>query len=179
MKTIKCKCDFCSNEFEKPLNEYKRQSERGRTLFYCSRKCSGNRPDNKNKLKNLGLGHAPFKGGLNKLVTPDEIALGGLKEFSRRIRRRKQFDKELSPNNLLEIWNTQNGKCAYTNVQLILPCSSDYNESNNNFKASIDRIDSNKPYSIDNIQFTSITVNYLKNNMIESDITQFFNIIKG
>ena len=179
MKTIKCKCDFCDNEFQKPLNEYKRQSERGRTLFYCSRKCSGNRPDNKNKLKNLGLGHAPFKGGLNKLVTPDEIALGGLKEFSRRVRRRTKFVEELLPTDLLKIWKKQNGKCAITNVDLLLPNDINYKSVNNNYKASIDRIDSSKPYTIDNVQFLSATMNYLKMDMTDENVNEFFEIIKS
>ena len=178
MKTITLICNTCKTPFEKPLNEYNRKVRLGKIEFFCNMHCSGKRNQN---IKMISKAGKPFHfvGGENKIITNEGKVFQAMKEFSRRIRRRKKFDKEVSPNDLMEIWNNQNGKCAYTNIQLILPCSSDYNESNNNFKASIDRIDSNKPYSINNIQFTSVTVNYLKNNMIESDITQFFNIIKG
>ena len=177
MKTIKLVCETCGNSFEKPLNEYKRKIKLKKTQFFCNMHCSGKRNQNVKMISNAGKSHW-FSGGENKILTNEGKVFQAMKEFSRRIRRRKQFDKEVSPNNLLEIWNTQNGKCAYTNVQLILPCSTDYNTINNNYKASIDRIDSNRPYSIDNIQFTSITVNYLKNDMTEFEMHEFFTIIK-
>jgi hypothetical protein len=178
MKIIKLQCSNCGIEFQKEVREYKRQIKNGRVNFYCTLSCSKKITEN---IFMITKSAKPFHfvGGENKITTIEGKVFQAMKEFSRRIRRRKKFDKEVSPTDLMEIWNNQSGKCTYTNVQLILPCSSEYNTSNNNFKASIDRIDSKKPYSIDNIQFTSVTVNYLKNNMIESDIAEFFNIIKS
>lgn len=177
MKTIELICNTCGVSFDKPLNEYKRKLKLGKTEFFCGLSCSGKRNQNIKMILNAGKPYH-FTGGGNKITTNEGKLFQAMKEFSRRIRRRKQFDKEISPNDLIEIWNKQNGKCRYTNVELILPFNSDYNTANNNYKASIDRIDSKKLYSIDNIQFTSLTVNYLKNNMTESDIDEFFNIIK-
>ena len=178
MKTIQCKCDICGVDFQKELNEYNRQLKNGRIKFYCSLKCSGLRPNNLAMILNNGQ-FAPFKGGENRLVTPDEIALGGLKEFSRRVRRRKKFAEELLPTDLLIIWKKQNGKCAITNVDLLLPNDINYKSVNNNYKASIDRVDSSKPYTIDNIQFLSATMNYLKGDMSDENVNEFFEIIKS
>jgi hypothetical protein len=176
MKTIKCICDICGNEFEKPQNEYNRRIKLGKTKLYCSLKCSGNRKENVEMIYQSGKQYH-FKGGENKLMTPDEITLGGLKEFSRRVRRRSKFVEELLPTDLLKIWKKQKGKCAITKVDLLLPNDIRYKLVNNNYKASIDRVDSSKPYTIDNIQFLSATMNYLKMDMNDSDVNEFFEII--
>lgn len=178
MKTIQCKCDNCGNDFEKPLNEYNRCLKLKKSKLYCSLKCSGNRTENKNRLKEIGKS-TYFKGGENRLITDDEISLGGLKEFSRRVRRRKNFYEELNPNDLLKIWKNQNGKCAITKVDLLLPNNKKYKLTNNNYKASIDRIDSSKPYTIDNVQFLSVTMNCLKMDMDDMSVNQFIQIIKN
>lgn len=39
--------------------------------------------------------------------------------------------------------------------------------------ASLDRIDSNKGYSLDNIQWVDVSVNYMKNDMSENDFIKF------
>ena len=49
---------------------------------------------------------------------------------------------------------------------------------NNNYKASIDRIDSSKPYTLNNIQFLSATMNYLKMDMNDDSVNEFIEIIK-
>ena len=78
-----------------------------------------------------------------------------------------------------KIWKKQNGKCAITNVELILPNDTKYKTINNNYKASIDRIDSSKSYTIDNVQFLSATMNYLKMDMKNDDVMEFIDIIKN
>ena len=87
--------------------------------------------------------------------------------------------KELNINDLLKIWKKQNGKCAITNVDLILPNDTKYKTINNNYKASIDRIDSSKSYTIDNVQFLSATMNYLKADMDDIDVNEFIKIVKN
>lgn len=178
MRTIKCICDICGNEFEKPQNEYNRRIKLGKTKLYCSLKCSGNRKENVEMIYQNGKNYH-FKGGENKLTNPDDILMSGLKEFARRVRRRKKFAEELSVNDLLKIWKKQNGKCAITNVDLILPNDTKYKTINNNYKASIDRMDSNKPYTIDNVQFLSATMNYLKADMDDENVNEFIKIVKN
>jgi hypothetical protein len=175
---VECICSICGCKFQKPQNEYNRRIKLGKTDFYCSLNCSGKRTNN---LKMIEDNRKPylFKGGENRILTNEGKLLKSMKEFARRIRRRKKYDKEVLPEDLLQIWKTQNGKCIYTNVKLILPHMKQYSTISKNYKASIDRIDSTKCYSADNIQFVSITVNNLKSDMNERDLNEFLSIISN
>jgi hypothetical protein len=74
-------------------------------------------------------------------------------------------------------WLIQNGKCAYTNLDLELygcggiigtwPCGT----------ASLDRIDSSKGYTIDNIQWVHKTVNKMKWDLSQEDFVNFCNLV--
>jgi hypothetical protein len=179
MKTIKVKCKICNVDFEKPKNEYNRRIKLGKTDFYCSLKCSGNRDSNIEMIK-LSANPYHFKGGENKLITEEQKIKSSMRDFAKRVRARKsKFVYELDLDKLVEIWNYQNGKCKLTNVDLVLQHQPKYKTISSNYKASIDRIDSSKPYTIDNIQFISLTANNLKSNMIEEDVFEFFNILKN
>ena len=179
MKTKVLECATCKAEFEKPINEYRRRVKLGKTDFYCSLSCSGKATKNIKMIINLGKNNH-FKGGENKLVTEDDKIKSSMKEFARRVKNRKtKFVEELNIEKMVEVWNSQNGKCKFTNVDLVLPHTIEYKTTSNNYKASIDRIDSSKPYTIDNIQFVSYTVNNLKSNMSEELVYDFFNIIRG
>lgn len=56
---------------------------------------------------------------------------------------------------LLALWEKQKGKCAYSGVPL------EY-QDNRPHTVSLDRIDSSKEYTEDNVQFVCTIVNYLK-----------------
>lgn len=177
MKTIKVKCKCCDNLFDKPKNEYNRRIKLGKTDFYCSLVCSGNSNENVERLKSIAKPHL-FKGGENKFTTEAQRIKSSMREFAKRVRARKsKFVEELDLDKLIEIWNYQNGKCKFTNVDLVLQHQPEYKTISNNYKASIDRIDSTKPYTIDNIQFISLTANNLKSNMLENEVFEFFDII--
>lgn len=179
MKTKVLECSNCKTEFEKPMNEYRRRVKLGKTNFYCSLSCSGKSSQNIEMIVKAGEG-TYFKGGENKLVTEEQKLKSSMRDFAKRVRNRKnKFFEELDIEKMVEIWNHQSGKCKYTNVDLVLPRDDRYKTTSNNYKASIDRIDSSKPYTIDNIQFVSYSVNNLKNNMTEAGIEEFFNIING
>lgn len=72
---------------------------------------------------------------------------------------------------LKQLWEKQEGKCAITKVDLKL--ESCYNK---NYQASIDRIDSSKGYIKGNIRFTSVSVNWLKSNLDDNHLREFFQI---
>jgi hypothetical protein len=179
MKTKDLECSTCKKKFKKPMNEYRRRVKMGKTNFYCSLSCGKKTSENLSMLKEVSKPHW-FSGGENKLITNEQLLKSSMKEFMRRIRQRKdKFFEELDIEKLLDIWNYQNGKCKYTNVKLVLPRDNDYKKVSNNYKASIDRIDGNKPYTIDNIQFVSVTVNFLRNKMSETETLEFFRITKS
>lgn len=79
---------------------------------------------------------------------------------------------------LKEVWNTQKGKCAYTNIELSLPTYSNRNPEISYKMASIDRIDSSKPYTKDNIQFVSRNINYAKHSLSHEEMLEFLKLIK-
>lgn len=179
MKTKVLECATCKTEFEKPMNEYRRRIKLGKTDFYCSLSCSGKSPKNLNMIYEASIPHQ-FVGGENKLLTEEDKLKSSMREFARRVKnRKKKFFEELDIEKMVEIWNHQNGKCIFTGVDLVLPRDDRYKTISNNYKASIDRIDSSKPYTIDNIQFVSFTVNNLKSDMNEGGVEEFFNIIIG
>ena len=178
MKTKVLECATCKTEFEKPMNEYRRRLKLGKTDFYCSLSCSGKSPKNMKMFYEIGVPYQ-FNGGENKLVTEEQKLKSSMRDFAKRARnRKKKFFEELDIEKMIEIWNSQNGKCKFTGVDLVLPHEENYKSTSNNYKASIDRIDSSKPYTIDNIQFVSYSVNNLKNTMTEAEVKEFFNIIK-
>ena len=69
---------------------------------------------------------------------------------------------------LLRLWDTQQGKCAISGI----PMLHSYATSNNRelmCNVSIDRIDSKKDYTIDNIQLVCRNINFMKLDMKQED----------
>lgn len=85
----------------------------------------------------------------------------------------------LSLEDLKNTWEKQMGKCAYTNINLTLPINSaNPNPKISYLMASVDRIDSSKPYQKDNIQFVSRNINYAKNNLSHHEMIKFLDLVK-
>lgn len=178
MKTIELECSTCKSKFEKPMSEYRRRVKMGKTNFYCSLSCGANSSQNIEMIIKAGVVNH-FKGGENKLVTEEQKLKSSMREFAKRVRnRKKKFFEELDIEKLIEMWENQKGKCKITNVDLVLHHEPNYKTISNNYKASIDRIDSSKPYSIENIQFVSYSINNLKHTMTDDEVYEFLNIVK-
>jgi hypothetical protein len=80
---------------------------------------------------------------------------------------------------LEEIWNKQNGKCAYSKICLILPTHSNLQKNVAPWLiASIDRIDSDKPYEIGNVQYISRSLNFAKHTMSHEKMLEFISFLK-
>ena len=80
-------------------------------------------------------------------------------------------------NDLKDVWEKQDGRCVYSGIELSMPTHVDPNPDEKYKMASIDRIDSNKPYTKDNIQFVSTSINYAKNNMSHEAMIKFLDLI--
>ncbi|MFM2016317.1 MAG: hypothetical protein RIQ51_1807, partial [Bacteroidota bacterium] len=121
MKTIKVKCKICNVDFEKPKNEYNRRIKLGKTDFYCSLKCSGNRDGNIEMIK-LSANPYHFKGGENKLITEEQKIKSSMRDFAKRVRARKsKFVYELDLNrtkvvNIDALKNVHTLNLSYTKV---------------------------------------------------------------
>jgi hypothetical protein len=72
-------------------------------------------------------------------------------------------------------WDKQKGICPYTGILLKIPRSAyGWEKIPKNFlRASIDRIDSSKGYTKDNIQFISLMANYAKHEFDDSELIKF------
>ncbi len=161
-----CSNPSCGVEFLKDKSELNRNEKIGRKN-YCSLKCSG---------INNHLHLSNFVKENIKYILPNSNnrrdQFTGLREHYRRIKKRS-YEYNVDLNDLLDQWNKQEGKCAYTGVKLVHP-----NQNGNNLNtASLDRIDSNLGYVKGNIQFISIACNHAKNSMTENEMQKFMELI--
>ena len=83
----------------------------------------------------------------------------------KREKRGRNCKFELTKKNIYDLISKQNNKCVYTDNELIW-------EYNHPHKVSIDRIDSNKGYNIDNIQLVIHITNQAKSDLTEKDFLQ-------
>lgn len=72
-----------------------------------------------------------------------------------------------------EIYEKQNRKCALTNLDIFF--SEKYSDHTGN--ASLDRIDSNKDYTVDNVQWVHKEVNRMKGSLSENEFINFCKLI--
>lgn len=159
-----CICDNCNSVFMKPNSEINRNLKKGRKNF-CSISCS---TSYRNKVN-------PPKRNTDNLLrgsSKDEFS-----KFRETLRRAKMHSKAknreftITLQDLKEVWENQKGKCVYTGIELELP---EYDITPHLTKmASLDRIDSSKGYTKDNIQFISSCINLMKNNLSDSEIKKF------
>jgi len=74
--------------------------------------------------------------------------------------RKHKFDPEVTWKYLFELWDSQNGRCAYSGLPLSI-------ETNHPHKVSLDRIDSTRGYLVGNLQLVSTTINRMKQEFNE------------
>lgn len=84
--------------------------------------------------------------------------------------KRKQFNCFISVEHLYDVWQNQKGLCAYTK----LPLSSEAHQLNT---VSLDRVDSNKGYTVDNIQLVCVPINRMKLNYTEAQFISLCQLV--
>ena len=82
--------------------------------------------------------------------------------------RRTSIINTLTFDDLLDLYNKQNGKCFYSGREMVF-------ENNNNYSLSLDRISSSIGYHKDNVVLCCRIVNYMKQ---EYDVNLFYEICK-
>lgn len=88
--------------------------------------------------------------------------------------KKRNISVTISIDDMNKIWNNQNGKCALSGLPITY-----YGDIKNTFEhqtASLDRIDSNQDYSINNVQWVHKHINAMKFNF---DLNQFIEICKN
>lgn len=168
MKIIKLKCK-CGKEFDRELREYRRQIKNGNNTFYCTLSCSGR----------YGKGITFFS---NHIEVPEHLRSFRIYLTKSKKRNKKySIDGDITLEYLKEIFDSQNGKCIYTGVNLIHQKQRNrkHKEKDYIYMASLDRIDSDKGYKVGNVQFISVCMNYAKNNMSHEKAKEFIAVIRN
>jgi len=162
-------CALCGNESEKPAAEINKQRKKGRSKFYCSRKCAGK---TKNNLKHL----SKFK---NNFVDTKYIRqrdkYAGFRWYMKVIKKsskKRNHSYDVDIKYLETLWKQQEGICPFTKQKLVLKKYSDDNTSTP-YSASIDRIDNNKGYLKGNVRFVALMFNYARNRFSEDNVIEF------
>ena len=167
-RMVKCKCD-CGNEKICDVYDLRRNRIKG-----CG--CQRNTPELKEKARKRAY----------KLKKEGKLNIGGdhypkenreFKYMYKIISRSNRKDCFVKVEDLKEIWDKQNGICPYSKIKLKLPTYSNPNPDEPYYIASVDRIDSSKPYIKDNIQFVSRIMNFAKNSMTHEQTINFLNIL--
>jgi len=91
------------------------------------------------------------------------------------VRRSKDLVFAITEEDILELYYKQNGKCALSGQILTKIALED--KGINKYNVSIDRINSSKGYTKDNIQLVGAIVNIIKNDMEEKDFILFVSSI--
>ena len=177
------KCPICEKNFTIAESQYKYQSKAGRMEFYCSLSCAGKKPENKSHLRKVSKPFTSESPRYTALVSQEDLLHSSMKEFVRRFRSRSNSKQKLGEctvtiQHLIDVWNTQQGKCCFTGVGLILPRDQVYSTISPNYKASVDRIDNGKGYINGNVRFVSHSVNNLRNSMSDELVLEFFGLLR-
>lgn len=160
-------CSFCKAQFEKPLSEIKRNSEKNRSN-YCSRSCVG-KATGSLKGKNV---KDRYDISLHSSCRRDKFTLF---RYTYRCIKRRFKEVTVTLEDLEKQWIKQNGTCPYSKVKLELPTDNKIIPITK--RASLDRIDSSKGYIIENIQFVSTPINYMKSTMSHIETIDYLNQI--
>jgi hypothetical protein len=84
----------------------------------------------------------------------------------------KNIDFDLIKGDLFEIYNSQNGKCYYTEIDIT------HNKGTLNFNSiSIERLDPKLGYTKNNVVLCSFNVNSFKGIMNENEFKEFLNVV--
>jgi hypothetical protein len=174
MSNIHLICEVCNKDFERSLAQYKYQTKKGRKTF-CSNSC-GTRYSNTHRIN-----PSDNRFDISKHAGNKRDGFTGFREFVSRIKKRakdnSKFECKVTLQDLKDTWDEQQGVCPYTGLSLLLPNVADYSK-NKLAKASLDRIDSSKGYEVGNIQYVSAYINYMKNDLTQSEFDALLKLIK-
>lgn len=91
----------------------------------------------------------------------------------------KGWDVVITVDDLRLLWTKQKGRCAISGIRMILPETSRLNDRvASPYMASVDRVDSDKPYILNNIQFVTLGINYAKKDFDQSVVIRFIEDIR-
>lgn len=160
---LEVECFYCKNLHLKPLSEVTRNIKLDRKMF-CSRSCQ------------VAYNNTVRIPSAN-LLKVWEHSRNHPRPFSWYLRCAKKRNKDfnLTYEDLEAQWNKQDGICPYTKIPLSLRHYKD--QCDIKYRASLDRIDSSKGYTVDNIEFVSLPINYMKTTMSKEQVLSYIQLI--
>lgn len=161
IKMIELVCVYCHNKFTIPLFNYRKRIKRckNKDRITCSNDC---------RVKLLNL------------LRRDEFTPFRQLFFRTQNQTNKNKRKagNLTLRDIKELWDKQRGICAYSGLTMVLPETSKVG-SYEPLRASVDRIDSAKPYNKDNCHLVCIAMNYAKNSYTHEQMQEFMKLLKS
>jgi len=161
MKTYKHTCRICSVEIEyQSYKSYWTAKNRNGMCKSC-RSVIANKSSKRNTKKE---NNSQWKGY-------EEIPYGWFSKYFKRANKRTNNKRtgDITIQDIHALWIKQNKKCALSRVTI------GFCDDGKGHTCSIDRIDSLKEYTLDNVQLVHKDVNRMKNNF---DQTYFINVCK-
>ncbi len=156
MVDVTCTNPDCGKKFQRRQVEINKNPE-GPT--YCSHKCTGAHLERGRPADEF----SPFRDTLRRV---------------RGISVRRDRDFSLTLRQLQEIWEGQGEICAYTGLPMELAKSTTDKPISSMYTASLDRIDSNKWYGLENVHFVCRGANLAKNSFPHTQALAFFSNLK-
>lgn len=172
-KTIELRCaePTCGKLFRRYIGEHNRSLKLGRAE-YCSRTCQGDACENLGAFK--GKGHVDCLRADNRR---DEYT--GFRYYLRKAKDRIP-ESNITLADIKLQWERQQGRCAYTQLPITLKHDNGGDVGKKPYQiASLDRIDSAKPYNKGNIQFVSLSINLMKSTMSDEETKEFLVLIRA
>lgn len=175
MTYITLTCDTCGKEFQKKRGEYNRRKRLGKTEFFCSNSCSAKRPFNIEHIKRQKSDCDISQYSKNR---HDEYS--DFRYYLKMVNaknRKENVDIDLPY--LKQLWESQSGVCEISGIKMVLRTHSNAYKGTKNYTklspytASLDRIDSNKPYQQGNVRWISYMANTARNAFSDDELIEF------
>ncbi len=151
-----CKCTKCGNEFKQD----------GYSTRIGRQGCKNCR---KNSNSNIEILDEPYIIGS---LTREWWARRIIQVLKKRRKTNPDFEYDLTMEYAWDLFLKQEGKCVFTDLNLTFPEKKSLGGT-----ASLDRIDSNKGYIKENVQWVHTTINNMKNNMSDKEFIEFCELV--
>jgi hypothetical protein len=180
--TITIKCSECQKDIEKIKSDYNRKIKAGQKDFFCNNTCSGIFANKKNPahLEKYRDENGAFLNGHANNRLDEYSPFKYYRNKARLKNKEKGLDIDLTKEYLKNLYESQNGECTLTGLKMDLPrTTQDADIKKSPIKASLDRIDSDLPYQMGNVQFVCYSANMAKNDFTQKESLEFFKNIKS
>lgn len=168
------------------INEIIGKGKNGHSIVSCTCLNNGCNKKFKRALNSIKMGHIKSCGCLaketNKRIGPNSNKFKGYGEISltffhsiKNCAKKREIKFEIIIEQIWDLFLKQNRKCALSGVELKFESKS---QEGDGF-SSLDRIDSSKDYTLDNVQWVHKDVNIMKQDLVDKQFINWCHIISN